>query len=63
MVLEKTPVPWTVRRSNQSILKKIDHEYSLKGLILNKKLQYFGQLMQRAYSYTKTLMLGKTEAK
>ena len=56
-------VPWTARRSNQSILKKIDHEYSLKGLILNKKLQYFGQLMQRADSYTKTLMLGKTEAK
>ena len=56
-------VTWTDRRSNQSILKKIDHEYSLEGLMLKKKLQYFGQLMQRADSYAKTLMLGKIGAK
>ena len=56
-------VPWTDRRSNQSILKKIDHEYSLEGLMLKKKLQYFGQLMQRADSYAKTLMLGKIEGR
>ena len=56
-------VPWTDRRSNQSILKKIDHEYSLEALMLKKKLQYFGQLMQRADPYAKTLMLGKIEAK
>ena len=54
-------VPWTARRSNQSILKKISPEYSLKGLILKLKLQYFGHLKQRADSLEKTLMLGKTE--
>ena len=51
-------VPWTARRSNQSILKKINPEYSLEGLILKLKLQYFGHLMQRADSFEKTLMLG-----
>ena len=54
-------VPWTAKRSNQSILKKINPEYSLKGLILKLKLQYFGYLMQRADSLEKTLMLGKIE--
>ena len=54
-------VPWTVRRSNQSILKEINPEYSLEGLML--KLQYFGHLMQRTDSSEKTLMLGKTERK
>ena len=54
-------VPWTVRRSNQSILKEINPDYSLKGLILKLKLQYFGHLMQRANSLKKTLMLGKIE--
>ena len=54
-------VPWTARRSNQSILKEIDPEYSLKGLMLKLKLQYFGHLMRTAYSLEKTLMLGKTE--
>ena len=54
-------VPWTARRSNQSILKKINPEYSLKGLILKLKLQYFGHLMQRTDSLEKTLMLGKIE--
>ena len=56
-------VPWTARRSNQSILKKINSEYSFKGLLLKLKLEYFGYLMQRAYSLEKTLMLGKIEAK
>ena len=56
-------VPWSARRSNQSILKEISPEYSLEALILKKKLQYFGQLMQRADPYAKTLMLGKIEAK
>ena len=56
-------VPWTGRRSNQSILKEINPEYSLEGLTLKLKLQYFGHLMQRAYSLKKTLMLGKTEGK
>ena len=51
-------VPWTARRSNQSILKEISPEYSLEGLILKLKLQYFGHLMQRADSFEKTLMLG-----
>ena len=51
-------VPWTVGRSNQSILKKISPEYSLEGLMLNLKLQYFGHLMRRADSLEKTLMLG-----
>ena len=54
-------VPWTARRSNQSILKEISPEYSLEGLMLNLKLQYFGHLMRRAGSFVKTLMLGKTE--
>ena len=52
-------VPWTVRRSNQSILKEINPEYSLEGLRLKLKLQYFGHLMQRTDSLEKTLMLGK----
>ena len=54
-------VPWTARRSNQSILKQISLEYSLEGLMLKLKLQYFGHLMWRANSLEKTLMLGKTE--
>ena len=54
-------VPWTSRRSNQSILKEISPEYSLEGLMLKLKLQYFGHQMQRADSFEKTLMLGKTE--
>ena len=54
-------VPWTARGSNQSILKEINPEYSLEGLMLKLKLQYFGHLMQRANSLEKTLMLGKTE--
>ena len=54
-------VPWTARRSNQSILKEISSEYSLEGLILKVKLQYFGHLMQRTDSLEKTLMLGKIE--
>ena len=54
-------VPWTVRRSNQSILKEISPEYSLEGLMLKMKLQFFGHLMQRADSLEKTLILGKTE--
>ena len=53
--------PWMVRRSNKSILKEISREYSLEGLILKLKLQYFGRMMQRANSLAKTLMLGKTE--
>ena len=56
-------VPWTARRSNQSILKEISPEYSLEGLMLNLKLQYFGHLMQRTDSLEKTLMLGKTEVR
>ena len=51
-------VPWTARRSNQSILKEINHEYSLEGLMLKLKLQYFGHLMRRVDSLEKTLMLG-----
>ena len=54
-------VPWTARRSNQSILKEINPEYSLEGLMLKLKLQYFGYLIRRADSLVKTLMLGKTE--
>ena len=54
-------VPWTARRSNQSILKEINPEYSLEGLMLRLKLQYFGHLMQRADSLEKTLILGKIE--
>ena len=56
-------VPWTARRSNQSILKEIGHGCSLEGLILKLKLQYFGHLMQRADSFEKTLMLGKIEGR
>ena len=56
-------VPWTASRSNQSILKEINPEYLLEGLILKLKLQYFGYLMQRTDSLEKTLMLGKTEDK
>ena len=54
-------VPWTARRSNQSILKEISPKYSLEGLMLKLKLQYFGYLMQRADSFEKTLTLGKIE--
>ena len=54
-------VPWTARRSNQSILKEISPEYSLEGLMLKQKLQYFGHLMQRTDSSEKTLIRGKTE--
>ena len=53
--------PWNARRSNQSILEEISAEYSLEGLMLKLKLQYFGHLMQRADSFDKTLMLGKIE--
>ena len=56
-------VPWTTRRSNQSILKEISSEYSLEGLMMKLKLQYFGHLMQRADSFEKTLMLGKIEGR
>ena len=56
-------VPYTARRSNQSILKEISPEYSLEGLMLKLKLQYFGYLMQRANSFEKTLMLEKTEGR
>ena len=54
-------VPWAARRSKQSIPKEISSEYSLEGLMLKLKLQYFGHLMRRAYSFEKTLMLGKIE--
>ena len=56
-------VPWTARRSYQSILKEISPEYSLEGLMLKLKLQYFGHLMQRADSFEKILMLGKIEGR
>ena len=56
-------IPWTARRSNQSILKEIILEYSLEGLMLKLELQYFSHLMQRANSLEKTLMLGKIEGK
>ena len=56
-------VPWTARRSNQSILKEISPEYSLKGLMLKLKFQYFGHLMRRTDSLEKTLMLGKIEGR
>ena len=56
-------VPWTVRRSNQLILKEINPEYSLEGLMLKLKLQYFGHLRQRVDSLEKTLMLGKIESR
>ena len=62
MVLERAlEVPWTARRSNQSILKEISSGCSLEGLMLKLKLQYFGHLMQRADSFENTLMLGKIE--
>ena len=64
VVLEKTlRVPWTARRSNQSILKGLSPGCSLEGLMLKLKLQYFGHLMQRAVSFEKTLMLGKIEGR
>ena len=56
-------VPWTARRSNQSILKEINPEYALEGLMLKLKLQYFGHLMRRTDSLEKTLMLGKIEGR
>ena len=56
-------VPWTARRSNQSILKEISPEYSLEGLMLKLELQYFGHLMERTDSFEKTLMLGKIEGR
>ena len=56
-------IPWTAKRSNQSILKEISPEYSLEGLMLKLKLQYFGHLMRRADSLEKTLMLGKIEGR
>ena len=56
-------VPWTTWRATQSILREISHEYSLEGLILMLKLQYFGHLMRRADSFEKTLMLGKIEGR
>ena len=70
MVLEKTlglglglVIPWTARRLNQSILKEISPEYSLEGLMLELKLQYFGHLMRRTDSLEKTLMLGRFESR
>ena len=64
MVLEETlRVPWTARRSNQSILKEISPEYSLEGLMLKLKLQYFGYLMWRTDTFEKSLMLGKIEGR
>ena len=61
-MLEKSlRVSWTARRSNQSILKEVSSEYSLEGLMLKLKLQYFGQLMRRTDSLEKTLMVGKNE--
>ena len=64
MVLEKTlESPWIARRSNQSILKEISPEYSLEGLMLKLKLQYFGHLMRRTNSLEKTLLLGKIEGR
>ena len=56
-------VPWTARRSNQSILKETSPEYSLEGLMLKLKLQHFGHLIRRAESFEKTLMLGKIEGR
>ena len=56
-------IPWIARRSNQSILKEISPDYSLEGLMLKLKLQYFGHLMQRTDSLAKTLMLGKIESR
>ena len=62
-VAEDLRVPWTVWKSNQLILKEISPEYSLEGLMLKLKLQYFGHLMQRADSLEKTLMLGRIESR
>ena len=64
-MVEKTleRVPWTAKRSNQSILKEISPEYSLEGLVLKLKLQYFSHLMERTDLLEKTLMLGKTEGR
>ena len=63
-MLENTlEIPWTAKRSNQSILKEINPEYSLEGLMLKLKLQYFGHLMKRANSLERTLMLGKIEGR
>ena len=56
-------VPWTARRSNQSILKELSHECSLEGLMLKLKLYYFGHLMERTDSFEKTLILGKIEGR
>ena len=56
-------IPWTARRSNQSILKEISPEYSLEGRMLKLKFQYFGHLVRRAVSFEKTLMLGKVEGR
>ena len=56
-------IPWTARKSNLSVLKEINPEYSLEGLMMKLKLQYFGHLMQRADSLEKTLMLGKIEGR
>ena len=56
---DSSRVPWTARRSNQSILKEMNPKHSLEGLMLKQKLQYFGHLMQSANSFEKTLMLGK----
>ena len=63
MVLRLLRVSWTARRSNQSILKEVSPEYSLEGLMLKLKLQYFGHLMGRTGSLEKTLMLGKVEGR
>ena len=63
LMLSNFKVPWTARRSNQSILKEINPEYSLERLMLELKLQFFGHLMQSASSLEKTLMLGKIESK
>ena len=64
MVLEKTlEIPWTVRESNQSVLKDINPEHSLEGLMLKLKLQYFGHSIRRADSLEKTLMLGKIKGR
>ena len=60
---EDLRIPWTARRSNQSIIKEISPEYSLEGLMLKLKLQYFGHLMQRTDLLEKTLMLGKIEGR
>ena len=62
-VAEDSRVPWTSKRSTQSILKEISPEYSLEGLMLKLKLQYFGHLMRRADSFEKTLMLGRVKGR